>query len=429
MLIILGAGLTGLSCAFKLNKKKKYIIIEKENIAGGLCRSLKKDGFIFDYSGHLLHLRWQDTERFIKEILGNNIHKIKRNAKIFFNGKFIDYPFQINLYGLDPKIVSSCVRDFIQARVKNEKTDPTNFKKWSYQIFGKSISKYFMIPYNEKLYSHSSDNMTALWIDRFVPIPTVAEVIKGAYIKKVENTGYNHHFYYPKYGGIQTLVDKIYEKINHNVMLNAEVKWIDFNNKKIYLKEGRVLKYSRLISTIPLKKLILNSNAPSSIKKSALSLIHNTVYILNLGIKSKASDIHWIYFPQKNIPFYRAGIYTNFSKNLAPLGYSSLYIEFSFKPEIIPDIKKLEEITIKHLKKLSFISTKDEIITKMWTKIDCAYVIYNKEREKSLKKIFDFLKTKNVISTGRYGEWKYSFMEENIKDGFKVADKIIKEEL
>lgn len=428
MIIIIGAGLTGLSCAYRLANKKNYLVVEKENVAGGLCRSIEKDGFIFDFSGHLLHLRWKDTERFVKRILKENIQKLERNAKIYFENRFIDYPFQVNLFGLSKKNISSAVRDFIQARINEEKPDPLNFKRWSYQTFGKSISEYFMIPYNEKLFSHPAHKMTALWIERFLPIPSLSDIIKGAYIKKVKNLGYNHYFYYPKYGGISALTQRIYEKVKKNVMLNSQVKYVEFTNKRIHLKDGKVLRYSRLVSTIPLKELILNSDAPSDIKKAATSLINNTVYILNLGINRKMPPIHWIYFPQRDLPFYRVGIYTNFSKHLAPPKQSSLYIEFSTKPKDILDLNKFEKHTIKQLKKLSFLSDENEITTKIWTKIDCAYVIYTPERETSLKKIFDFLNTKGVISTGRYGGWKYSFMEENIKDGFEAAEKVIKED-
>ena len=55
--IIIGAGLTGLSAAYHLEKKgfNDYLIVEKEDSPGGLCRSIKQDGFTFDYTGHLLH--------------------------------------------------------------------------------------------------------------------------------------------------------------------------------------------------------------------------------------------------------------------------------------------------------------------------------------------------------------------------------------
>ncbi len=426
MLILLGAGLTGLSCALKLSEKKaSYIVIEKNSRPGGLCRTEEKDGFLFDFSGHLLHLRWEHTSNFVKELLNKNIKKIKRDAKIYLKGRYIDYPFQINLYNLPNKIKNRCVRDFIVSRFENEKPDPLNFKDWSYKLFGKAISEYFMIPYNEKLYSSPAQDLTALWIEGFVPIPSLSEVISGAYIEKVEGKGYNSSFYYPIHGGIESLVKKIYEKVKKNIMLQSEVIAINFCQKKIKLNNSKEIKYSKLVSTIPLKNLILNSDAPDIIKSYAKKLKHNSVHVLNLGIKNSTPPYHWIYFAQREIPFYRIGFYTNFSKNLAPDGFSSVYVEFSSKPEETFDKNKAKSQTLKWLKLLGIIKNEKDIITDMWLDIDCAYVIYDREREKAVENINNFLREKDVVSTGRYGGWKYSFMEENIKDGFKAAERLI----
>lgn len=426
MLVIIGAGLSGLACGIKLNNEKRFIIFEKENKVGGLCKTLQKNGFLFDFSGHLLHLRWKETKNFVVNLLKDNLLKINRDSKIYIFDKFIDYPFQINLYRLPQKVKSKCVIDFIKARITNEKINSNNFKEWAYKTFGKSISDYFMIPYNEKLYSCSSNKLTAKWIDGFIPIPNLSDVIKGAYIGKLENIGYNHQFYYPKFGGIQSLIDAIYEEIKQNVILNTKIISVSFKNKTIKLSNGNLVKYSKLISTIPLKELILNSDAPQKIKEFASRLNHNILYILNLGIKKTKIKNHWIYFPQKYIPFYRLGFYTNFSQNMAPKNCSSLYIEFSFDKKETPNLTYLENKVVEILKKLNIIKEENDIITSMWTKIEYPYVIYDKYREDSLKEIFNFLKSNNVMSIGRYGGWKYSFMEENIKEGFETAKSILK---
>lgn len=427
MLIIIGAGLSGLSCAFKLSRFKDFIVIEKEKKPGGLCRTLQKQGFLFDFSGHLLHLRWKETSQFVLNILDGNVQKIKRNAQIYLKKIYTDYPFQINLYNLPQEIKLKCVRDFIKAQITPNKPDIYNFRNWSESVFGKSISKYFMIPYNEKLYSTPAESFTALWIEKFVPIPSITDVVNGAYIKKIENTGYNYEFYYPLKGGIETLVNKIYENVKEKVLTDSEVIYINFSEKKLKLKNSKIVKYKKLVSTIPLKDLILISDAPSYIKNEAKKLKHNTIYILNIGIKKTHYPQHWIYFPEKNIPFYRAGFYANFSPFMAPEGFSSLYLEFSTNPDNYFDMNYIEKKSINWLKKLGVIKNHKDISVKMWTKIDCAYVIYNRERESAVKKINDFLKHRNALSIGRYGAWKYSFMEENIKDGFEAALNIIKE--
>ena len=70
-IIILGAGLSGLTCAYYL--RKTYSIFEKESKVGGLCRSEKIDDFTFDYTGHLLHLKKNENKKLIKELLRKNL--------------------------------------------------------------------------------------------------------------------------------------------------------------------------------------------------------------------------------------------------------------------------------------------------------------------------------------------------------------------
>ena len=48
--LIVGAGVTGLSYA--AYTKNDYLVIEKESEIGGYCRTIKQDGFVWDYSGH-----------------------------------------------------------------------------------------------------------------------------------------------------------------------------------------------------------------------------------------------------------------------------------------------------------------------------------------------------------------------------------------
>jgi len=76
--------------------------------------------------------------------------------------------------------------------------------------------------------------------------------------------------------------------------------------------------------------------------------------------------------------------------------------------------------------KCGILKSSKDIIESMWLKIECAYVIYDKERIKALPEIFAYLKKHQIHSIGRYGAWKYSFMEESITEGIETAEEIIK---
>lgn len=423
--LITGAGLTGMSCAFEFRRRKKdFLIIEKENFCGGLAASFSKNGFTFDFSGHLLHLRWAETSSFIKDILKGNILKIKRRSAIYFKGKFVPYPFQANLYSLPQIDRSYCVREFIRT-LEGPHPSARDFKNWTLSVFGKGISKYFMLPYNEKLWQNPLEKMSLGWLGSFVPVPDPSEILKGAYFPSSANIGYNGLFHYPRRGGIGALSAALSSAAGP-VNYGCELICVKASEKKASVRGLGEINYETLINTSPLKDFVLKiKDAPERVKKAAKKLKSNRIYILNLGLKRKSPPYHWIYFPQKEYPFYRLGFYDNFSPFSAPEGQGALYAEIAVKENEILDTDRAYSSCIRAFSSLGFIKDERDILQAQWLKVDNAYAFYDFEREKALKEINSWLLSRKIYSIGRYGAWKYSFMEENIKDGFETARKII----
>src|SRR5580704_6208230 len=52
--LIVGAGMTGLATAAALTERgdDDYLVLEADREMGGWCKTVKKDGFVWDYSGH-----------------------------------------------------------------------------------------------------------------------------------------------------------------------------------------------------------------------------------------------------------------------------------------------------------------------------------------------------------------------------------------
>ena len=428
--LIIGAGLSGLSAAFKLQGKKDYLLIEKENKAGGLSSSFKKTGFTFDFSGHLLHFHDEKTKKLILKLLKKNHALIKRKSQIYSHGVFSPYPFQFNLFNLPNSARKDCVSGFIKAyekRLKNKLKSNAllNFKNWSLSVFGEGINKHFMIPYNSKLWQYPLEKLSSDWCAPFVPVPKMEDIITGAYSKEKKNIGYNPTFYYPKTGGIQALSDAFLKQIK-NINLNAELTDINLKTKTAAIKNIGKIQYKRLINTIGLKHFINKvTDAPEKIKKLNKTLKYTTVYVLNIGTTKINSDKHWTYFPEKGFKFYRAGISSNFSKRITPKNASSMYIEVSTYGKPI-NLQQTKKDIIKGLIKCGILKSPKDIIESMWLKIECAYVIYDKERAKALPEIFAYLKKHRIHSIGRYGAWKYSFMEESVSEGIETAKQIMR---
>src|SRR4029077_14399603 len=92
--VILGAGLTGLSAAYHLGVPS--LVIEREAEVGGLARTHDEDGFTFDCTGHLLHLRDPRVIALVEALLPRTFARHERRALIYSKGVFTPYPFQAN---------------------------------------------------------------------------------------------------------------------------------------------------------------------------------------------------------------------------------------------------------------------------------------------------------------------------------------------
>jgi len=427
--VIIGGGLTGLCAAYCLSKYGvNYQLVEKENTIGGLCRTDEFEGFLFDKTLHVLHF----TDKFVLNMLSNEIgvgfSEIKRKAMIYHSGELIPYPFQSYFYlHSNKKLKEECINGLMNINKKNISTKIENFEDYVLTYFGKGISKHFMIPYNEKLWKIPLSNLSYDWAKRFVPIPDSNEIISMAN-RNIQyddrEWGYNVHFKYPSEGGTQSIPQKIYDKLNkNNIYLSKEVKRIDINQKIVISVDGEIFPYDYLISTMPLLELIATiDNIPTQIYSYIDKLQYISLISINLGISGELEHkAHWIYYPEKKFIFHRLGFPSNISSNLAPSGTFSLSAEISYLPSTSINIPKIQKELLRELKSLKIIKNLNDINVSICNNINYAYIIYNKYYNTSLNVIHDYLLKHQIHSVGRYGQWKYSTMADDIVDGLETA--------
>jgi protoporphyrinogen oxidase len=421
VIIILGAGVAGLSAAFHL-KGKEYRIFEKEGEVGGLCRSAIQDGFTFDYTGHLLHLSQPYTKELLNGLLPDQLIRHQRRSAIYFNGSYIPFPFQTNLWALPKEIAKECLIEFIRASC-GEMQKGEDFLSWTYQTLGSGISKHFMIPYNKKLWRIPLDEISLEWVERFIPCPTLEEVIDGALGVNLKGFGYNQEFLYPLKGGIQILPQAFLAKIR-DVQLDKEVASIDIEKKVVRFQDGGETTYTTLVSSLPMDELLQRiESCPEEIKNLQSGLRYVSVINVNLGVgREGISDHHWVYFPEPSYLFYRVGFLSNLSPHMAPKGTSALSVEISCLPSITPSLEKVREQTLAALVSCGILRSEDEILAEKTILIKHAYVIYDRFRSQHLPRILQFLRSNQIYPLGRYGLWEYTTMEEAILQGKEAAE-------
>ncbi|XMB85730.1 NAD(P)-binding protein [Mycoplasmatota bacterium WC44] len=412
--LIIGAGVSGLGFA-KFVNSEDYLILEKESDAGGYCRTIYRDDFVWDYAGHFFHFANDDLKKFFySKIKKEDLVFRKKNTKIFYNGTYIDYPFQKNIHQLDKKEFIHCLYDLFN---KEEKDTYLGFEDMLYGKFGKAITDKFLKPYNEKLYACNLNVLDPNAMGRFFPYANIKEIIDNMMLES--DTSYNKEFLYPKKGAV-TFVNVLLNELDQNkILYNQEVIKIDVS-KKIVQTVSDSFKYEHLINTSPFEQLIKYTEIEEYNKKRE-RFTYNKVLVFNLGFdkKSNIKDIHWVYIPDKDINFYRIGFYDNILNS----DKLSMYVEIGYNSNTKIDVNKQLALTIKNLKKMKVID-EQKLIANSHIIMDPAYVHISKSGKILKEKIKEELVTRQLFTIGRYGDWKYCSIEDSLLDAIYLANSL-----
>jgi protoporphyrinogen oxidase len=429
--IIIGAGVSGLTAA-RVLKKAGYesLVLEKAPSPGGLTRTIVVDSFCFDYTGHLLHLTKHPSPSKIPfaGLDDSEWQRINKIAFCYIDGNLIPAPIQYNIAHLPKPYYSHCVDSYNLRPVLPDRSD-MSFRNYIISGFGEYLSEIFLIPQNEKTYAVKLDDLSSRAVKRFFPGPDEDKIRKGIERINVVSCGYNSNFWYPKFGGIEIVVNGLKKNLR-NIKLQEEIKKIDVIQREVETSKGNKWKWNKLISTMPLKELCKCTNDNRLIELSK-GLSNSSTIVFNFGLKGQLKKelqkAHWIYVPDKAIPFYRVGFYSNISESLCPEDCSSIYVEVG-KPCVELDTAEistdLQNQVIKNLGDIGWIDP-GSIVCSAVHVIKFAYVHFSKNYDSIVPLILNILKSYDIFPLGRYGKWDYTSIEDCILDAVSTVKRLI----
>ncbi len=207
----------------------------------------------------------------------------------------------------------------------------------------------------------------------------------------------------------------------------ADVVGVDLEGRTVELAGGETLEWDALVVTTPLPRLLgMLRGGPDGLAAAGRRLDWSVVGCVNLGVERAGvgGGAHWIYFPDDDAPFYRAGFPTSFSDGVAPPGTSSLYVEFGLRRDEPVDAGALETAAVQGLVRQGLLSAADRILVRDTIAIDPGYVIFDRARQEVMAEVVPALEAHGVHLIGRYGAWTYSYMERALLDGLELAAKL-----
>ncbi len=412
--LVVGAGVTGLSfCNFI--DSEDYLVLEREDEIGGWCKTVKKDGFVWDFSGHFFHFNHPDIEEYLRARMPpDEVVTVEKNAQIIYDGHWIDFPFQKNIHQLPKQEFAECLYDVYFRDEVDDEFDPESFKGMLYEKFGKGISEKFLVPYNEKLYACDLEQLDRDAMGRFFPYADLDEIIGN--MRREEDDSYNATFTYPKNGAIMYIEALATEVPDERIRLEEALVDIDLDAKIAHTSQGREISFEYLISSAPFDRLM--QMVDLDYDPGVFS--YNKVLVFNLGFDRKGPEgVHWIYFPEKKYPFYRVGFYDN----IMGTDRMSLYVEIGNPADADPDVDRAREAVLEGLAEAGLVDD-HELVAQHSTILDPAYVHITEESNAAYDDLDRKLQLRGVHSIGRYGGWTYCAIEDNIVEARELAGRL-----
>ena len=431
-IVIVGAGIAGLTLAYQLSKEgKEVILIEKEKAVGGLSKSFHYDDFIFDIGPHRFHTDNKEVMDFILEVLKDDKIIIPRSSGVWMFDKYFDWPLKRNaLFKLPFHImVKSGLDLFTKPKMKGN-----SFEDYILSRYGKTLYKIFFKPYTEKFLKYDCSQIHRDWaqagvdravIDKRVKMDSLFDVIKNTLLPKPVDT----KFYYPKTGGIDVFSERLKEMITDNkgkVLTASEVTSITTEKGKITeitINNKEKVKPELLIWSGPVDTATKLLGLPDP------KLEYLSVVCCNVMLDAPPRiNYQWTYYGGDTTVFNRVSIPTLFNKITAPKGKSGICVELAcMENDIVwKNPEHLRTPIEESLLKVGLIRRFNDIIDMKFERIKNTYPIYTLEYPKKLELMTKNLdKFENLIMLGRTGTFWYNNMDHSIKQALDISKTIL----
>lgn len=408
--LILGGGVTGLAFAARLQPSDS-LICEANSEVGGYCRTVQRAGFTWDYSGHFFHFRRPEIEHELVSRIGEHrVRRVQRDSRVYYAGRLMDFPFQRHIHQLPQEEFLECLSDLVE----RPKEPPRNFREMLYARLGRGICEKFLVPYNEKLYATDLEALDVDAMGRFFPHASADDVIRGLKLRQTQS--YNSTFTYPEGGAFEYVKALAHGIADDQVLLDERVTEIDLA-KKVATTTRRRIAFEYLVSCAPFPQLLSLCGLPFD----PGTYSHNKVLVFNLGFDRKGPrGIHWVYYPQRELSFYRVGFYDN----IFDTERMSLYVELGYPAAAELSEQVIETARARVLGDLAACGVVDghRLVAEHHVVLDPAYVHVTQASRADVERQRKLLAARGVYSAGRYGSWTYCSIEDNVIEARELAD-------
>lgn len=398
--LILGAGPAGLTVANKLKQagETSFLVLEREETAGGLCRSVDVDGAPFDIGGgHFLDVRRLKVNKFLFRFMPEEEwDKYDRDSRIVVNGNMVNHPIEANIWQMKIEDQVEYLKSIAVAGCNLGTEMPEAFVDWIYWKLGSKVAEDYMIPYNQKMFSNELNQLGTYWLEK-LPNVSFEETLLSCLEKKAYGTQPGHaQFYYPKKYGYGELWLRMADTIKDNIEYNKSVKGINFITRTITTADGDKYQADMIITTIPWMEFDKIVGMPEELQQSISELKFSSIQTEYFS-ENLDTTCQWIYYPDPKLSYHRILVRHNFCPSSR--GYWT-----ETNSERIGMEKKNNNF--KYMNQY-------------------AYPLNTIRKPEIMKRLLEWSKQQGVIGLGRWGEHQHYNSDVTVNLAMKLADEIM----
>jgi protoporphyrinogen oxidase len=430
--VIIGGGPAGLTAAYQLCKEGvESVVLEKDNVVGGISRTVNYKGYLFDIGGHRFFTKVKAVDEMWREVLGEEkFLRRSRLSRIYYNKKFFYYPLKATNALLGLGILNSFLMlgSYMKAQmfpIKNE----VSFEDWISNRFGKRLFNTFFKTYTEKVWGIPCNEISADWAAQRIKglslISTIKNALlttqtkdKGEIIKTLIDA-----FDYPEKGPGQMweMVADSIQKRGSELKMQSNVEGIIWQKGKVTALEldvdgkKEIVEGTDFISSMPVQELVrkMKPEPPAEVKEAADKLGYRDFLTVSLIVnKADLFQDNWIYIHDSAVKVGRIQNFKNWSPQMVPdPNKTCLGLEyFCFEGDGLwtTTDEELIKLATKELGMLGLVDPND-VEDGAVVRMPKAYPIYDSVYVEAVNTIREFLSgLSNMYLVGRNGMHKYN---------------------
>jgi protoporphyrinogen oxidase/predicted dehydrogenase len=422
---ILGGGPAGLSAAYMLGRRgRQAVVFEADGSVGGIAKTIEFNGYRFDLGGHRFFTKLAPIQRMWEEMLGSDFLTRPRLSRIYYEGKFFEYPIAakdvVGRLGLVE--ATRCAFSYLWA-ARNRNAEAHSFEDWVTTRFGRRLYDSFFRSYTEKVWGIPGSEIRSLWAAQRIKNFSLGKAILSILgLRREHVTTLIEEFRYPRLGPGQmweAFAERA-EELGIRIELNRRCVSIKHSGGRVesvsVRQNGDIFDHDvdSIVSSIPLSDLVLSLDppAPPAVQAAARELRYRDLVLVALmTTEEQPFPDNWIYLHDPETRAGRVQNYAAWSSDMVRPNSTCLGVEyFCFQGDDIWEMsdEQAVELATKELSRIGLIDA-SKVFDGVKVLVPRAYPVYDSKFEESVETIRTYLERfENLQSCGRNGLHRYN---------------------